>query len=163
MEQNKSHILTHNLTFGAYLGLVLVLHSVLGVVTGWDSNPAFPMIYLLLIVAGIWVSAYVFRRKNDMSFRFGSLFRLGFYTVAFSSVITALYNYVYVIYVPGAAEGFSKALLAEISKYPADQQKQLAEMIQSHLAGFYVSAYILNNIVFGAVFSLIVAAFGRKR
>ena len=164
METKQPHTVRHTMTIGAYLGVALTLYSLLITFTGLDKYIVIQFLYFLFIVGGITASIVLYRRGLDEPLIFKKAFAIGFYTVAFSAIITGFYNYLYIRFTPGASEGVLKAFVDAMPKtYTPEQTQELMAFFQNHVVGMYVAMNIMSSLMYGALFSAVIAFWARKR
>jgi hypothetical protein len=141
------------LRFGAILGAISVIFSLLQFMMGWTWVS---WVSFIVLVGGL---VYVARehRTNDLGgfMSFGRSFGLTFMVGAVSSLIGTIFNGIYMNAVPNAWETIAEKTLAEYEKYnmPEEQAETSLELTKwmmttpSGLAAMFAGALVLIAIL----------------
>ena len=170
MEQNKTKgIYTYSMEYAIYLGLLLIIKMVL---SSFAKESQFVSTLLLLFLIIIPVVGFVLtKRFRDVSgyVSFSQIFIFGVFMYFFASLLCGIFDYVYYQYLN--PQFFQEQL--------SDVNNLLGEMINSGLADGEFAAQleaekpvspiemvyqgIWGMIMMGAIYSLILALFLRKK
>ena len=180
MENNKSLIWKHSLNYGILFGLLLIIYSVVLYMFNIIPVGLSKLSLLLLIVnLAIYFFALWFFTKsyrNDILggyIDYGKAFLFGLLIVAFSSILMAIYNYIfnafidpdYVQKVTDATQEWTREYMSSKGLPQAQiditmekfESESLPTPLKSALQG------ILGGVIFGAIVSLITSAIVKKK
>jgi Protein of unknown function (DUF4199) len=105
------------------------------------------------------------RKQQGGLISFGEAFRVSFFAMTISTILTTVFNYVYIQFIdPGMVDKLIRStgkMLQKFNMPPEEIEKQLAELpkrfeLQGQLMG------LLINVVFGAIIGLICARSMKK-
>jgi hypothetical protein len=169
MENNNYPAWKHAIMYGIYLGVALIILSLLFYVFDLYTANWVSYITYAVLLGGIVISAISYRDKHLNGFvTYGQSFLVGFYTALFAAAIAALYTAVFMSF---AGEEFKAVILQKaeesmIEKAPemTDEQIDLAmKMTERMMNPIWLSVIsFLSNLFFGAIFSLIASIFIKK-
>lgn len=166
MEEQRKSLAAHASKYGALLGGLLVLFSLLMYIlnTSFDS-PLLMLEYLFYIGILIW-GIKSFREQSGGYIRYGRALGTGVLISLFASVVLAFYTYIYTKYIdPGYLD---KMFMFMQEKYaqkgvPDDRAEEMIDMMGKFMGpGFMAFSAILNAVFRGTIISLIVSIFLKK-
>jgi hypothetical protein len=169
MENQNYPAWKHALLYGVYLGAAMIIISLLFYVLNlYTENWTNYIIYVVLL-GGIVYSALTFRDKHLNGFiTFGQSFMIGFFTVLFAAVITAIYTGIFMSFAGDevAAIIMQKAEESMLEKKPdmSEEQIELAmKMTERMMSPVWLTIIsFLSNLFFGTIFSLLASIFIKK-
>ncbi len=180
MEKNKSLMWKHSLNYGILFGLLLIIYSV--VLYMFNIVPVgFSKLTLLLLVVNLAIyffALWFFTKsyRNDILggyIDYGKAFLFGLLIVAFSSILLAIYNYIfnafidpdYVQRLMDATQDWTREFMSSKgvpqSQIDITMEKMESKSLTTPLK--YALQGILGSIIFGAIISLITSAIVKKK
>ena len=169
MEENNKSVIMPSLMYGVYLGLTLIVYSLLLFLLDVDSESWLKWISYVIMAAGIFWAMISIRDKQLGGFMsYGKAFGSGFWTVLFASVITAIFTYFYVIYIDTGMidEILLKAEESMLEGNPNMSDEQLDQalaMTEKFTSPVMISVWaFIANVIFGTILSLIIAIFAKR-
>ena len=169
MEENNKSVIMPSLMYGVYLGLTLIVYSLLLFLFDVDSESWLKWISYVIMAAGIFWAMISIRDKQLGGFMsYGKAFGSGFWTVLFASVITAIFTYFYVIYIDTGMidEILLKAEESMLEGNPNMSDEQLDQalaMTEKFTSPVMISVWaFIANVIFGTILSLIIAIFAKR-
>ncbi|MCX6271774.1 MAG: DUF4199 domain-containing protein [Bacteroidetes bacterium] len=169
METNQPSVIKHSLNYGAILGAIVVLYSLL--LYGLDAmmNQALGYISFILLLGGIIYGIKQYRDKLNNGFiSFGTGFKTGFFMIIVSGLIGSVYTFLFFqFFDPGMIQQMLKHSEEQlVHKYPNMDDAQIQQMLKYSamfmkpwsmaIFGFFM------NVIVGGILSLIVAAVMKK-
>jgi len=169
MEENNKSVIMPSLMYGVYLGLTLIVYSLLLFLLDVDSESWLKWISYVIMAAGIFWAMISIRDKQLGGFMsYGKAFGSGFWTVLFASVLTAIFTYFYVIYIDTGMidEILLKAEESMLEGNPNMSDEQLDQalaMTEKFTSPVMISVWaFIANVIFGTILSLIIAIFAKR-
>jgi hypothetical protein len=166
MEENNKSVIMPSLMYGIYLGLALVVYSLLLFLLDVDTESWLKWISYLILAAGMFWAMISIRDKQLGGFMsYGKAFGTGFWTVLFASVISAIFTYFYVIYIdPGMIDEIllkaEESMLEGNPNMSDEQLDQALAMTEKFISPVMISVWaFIANVIFGTILSLIIAIF----
>ncbi len=167
MEEMKPSAGQSALFYGLILSAgVILLHLILFLLDESIYKPGF-LLLLLILAVGISFVSYDYRNKKLGGYiTYGKAVKIGFLSVLFSSVIIAIYNWVFYTYIDDAlVVKVQNYLITALEKADMDPEKK-AEALAA-IPQFYnaVSGAIVTVFLFafwGIIISLITSIFIKK-
>jgi hypothetical protein len=164
---NNPNIIKSTMTSGAILGGGLLVYTVILYMTNLTFAKGLGYISYLIMIGGIILGIKNYRDNEQQGFiSYGRALGVGMLTVAFASVIMALFTYILYKFIdPGLAEkSLETARNQMLENNMKDDQIEMAQNITRKLMTPAILAFgtILAYSFFGLVFSLIIAAFMKK-
>lgn len=165
MEEKSKSLMRSALQSGIYLGIVLVLLSVIFKVTGafFASWTAFVM-YLAYIVGVVWAQLR-YRKALGGEISYGKAFGVGLMTMIFASVLTSIYTYILYKLDPSLIEQVrlqTEQKLVE-GNFPEEQIDTMIKMQSMFMKpAFFAIVGIFGGACWGLFISLISAIFTKK-
>ena len=169
MENQNYPAWKHAIMYGIYLGVALIVLSLLFYVFDLYTANWTSYITYALLLGGIVISAISYRDKHLNGYiTYGQSFVVGFYTALFAAVIAAIYTGIFMSF---AGEEIKAVLLQkaeesmlesapEMSDEQLDMAMKMTERMMNPLWLTVIS--FLSNVFFGTVFSLIASIFIKK-
>jgi hypothetical protein len=168
MEDNKTSMMKHAMTYGAIIGLSLVVYSVLLYITGLTFNKALGLIQYVVLFAGLYFGTKAYRDKVLGGFiTYGKALGLGVLISVFVGIITVFFNFIMMRFVdPGLIDKYM-AILEETyqnSRFiPADQVDGLLEKGREAMTAVWtLPVGVLSFSFFGFIISLITSIFVKQ-
>jgi hypothetical protein len=178
MEKAKNDIWQFTMTYGAILGIIMVIVSVLLYLLGLMKFNILMSVVIFLINVGILVTVVFIgtkRYRDDMLggyIDYGKAFLVGMLIVVFSSVLTTFYNIVFNTFIdPDYYDRTIEAAKEWTGNFmyskgvPEEQIDQALEQMSSREKPSVVSMIfggIVTGAIGGAIISLITAAILKK-
>jgi hypothetical protein len=169
MENQNYPAWKHAITYGIYLGIALIIMSLLFYVFDLYTANWTSYITYAVLLGGIVVSAIYYRDKHLGGYiTFKQSFLVGFYTALFAGLIAAVYTAIFMSF---AGEEFKAVLLQKaeesmIEKNPemTDEQIEMAMKWTGKMMNpvWLTIISFLSNLFFGAIFSLLGSIFIKK-
>ncbi len=164
----KKHSLAHfAMTYGLYMGLALVVYSLILYVASLSFNTSLNSLVYLIIAVGIYLSLKNYRDKqNGGILTFGTGFKLGILVAVFAGFISGVFSYVLNLLDPSLMEQMlevqQQALLEK--GIPEDQVAQMEDMMRTMTNPLIlVISSIFSMALIGVIFSAIIAAIVKKK
>ncbi len=168
MEQKSSLIWKSSLTYGIYLGIVLILISVVYYVTGNMFNQSSQWIGYVVMIAGIVLAQLAYRRSLGGTMMYGQALGMGVLTMLFASVLSGIYTYLlYAVIDPSLQEKmriFTEEQIVKQGRVPEDQidaAVNMAARMQSPVMMLIIA--IVGGTLIGLIISLITSIFTQKK
>jgi hypothetical protein len=163
--QNKSHIKK-----GLTIAAVLILFNIITQFTKTNFDEWTTFVFGAVIVIGVALSTFLYKKESDESLGFGSLFTYGFKTAAVVACVYFIYTILAVyIFFPGFVEEKLKRGIEEAKQQGAFDDKNMKEnaqaleglgrkiIVYTHLAGS-----IMGTLFLGVIGSLVGAGTAKK-
>lgn len=170
MEENQKSAFMPSLINGIYLGLTLVVFSLLMFLLDVDRESWINYISYVIMAAGLYMAIVNYRDKLSGGFiEYGKAFSAGFYTGLIASLITTIFTYIYVQYIdPGLIEEIlvkaEESMLESNPEMSDEQLSQALSMTKSLVASPMMMAIwsFLFNVIAATLLSLIIAIFAKR-
>ncbi|MEN8117533.1 MAG: DUF4199 domain-containing protein [Bacteroidota bacterium] len=167
MEQKPASLMKSSLTSGVYLGIVLILVSVVIYVTGnsfasWVQYISYP-----ILIAGAAWAQISYKKALGGEMTYGQALGVGVMTIIFASVLSGIYTYLlYAVIDPSMQEQallYAEQKLVEQGKL-SEAQIDAAVNLQAKLMKPPIMAAmaIFGGAFIGLIISLITAIFTKK-
>lgn len=167
MEQKPASLVKSSLTSGIYIGVVLILISVILYVAGlmfekWAQYVSWPV-----LIAGAIYAQLVYRKSLGGEMTYGQALGIGVLALVFASVLSAIYTIILYTFIdPSLAEQTRMMVeqrIIEQGKVPEEQLDQVVDIAMKFqkppiLAGIA----ILGGAFIGLIISLITGIFTKK-
>jgi hypothetical protein len=165
MEQ-KSTFWKSAMIYGLYLGIGLVLYSVILYVTGQNTNTTLGYISILLSTVGI-VLAQIYYRNRELNgvISYGQAVGFGVATILFAGIIAALYNIIIFKIDPSLIEQIKSAQEeAMLKKGMSEDQIEAGMSMMSKMMtpGIMAISALIGSVFYGTIISLISSIFIKK-
>jgi hypothetical protein len=168
MENKSSNQSKHAMTYGAIIGLILVVYSVILYLTGLTFNKASGYVQYLILFVGLYLGTKSYRDKVLGGYiKFGQALVFGLIISVFVGIITIFFNFIMLRYIdPGLIDKYM-AIMEETfqnSRFiPADQMDEMLERSRESMTAIWslpVGVFVFS--VIGFIFSLVTSAFLKK-
>ncbi|MBN2349968.1 MAG: DUF4199 domain-containing protein [Bacteroidales bacterium] len=167
MEQKKTSVFNHSLTYGAIIGIIMIIWTVLMFVLDLSLNRALGYVSYLILIVGMFMGMKSYRDKvQGGTINYGKAFGIGVLICVIAFVISGIYSIIHVKFVDTTLiqrmmEMTEEKLLSRgISEEQIDMQMQMSAKFMKPVIMF-LSATIFSVII-GSIISLILAAFVKK-
>lgn len=168
MEQNSVSLWKSSITYGLYLGIVLILVSVAYYATGNTFAKSAQWVSYGVMIAGIILAQLSYRKALGEVMTYGQALGIGVLTMVFASIISGFYTYLlYVIIDPSLQEQLRLSIEEQIVRQGNVPEEQLDMAIEvatrfQKPAIMFVMA-IFGGALVGLIISLITSIFTRKK
>jgi hypothetical protein len=166
-ELKQSPLLKSTINYGAMLGLVLVIFTILSWMFDATTNKNIKYVEYLLVIAGIIIATRTFRdQEQGGSITYGRAFLVGMLTTIFAGVITSVFTYLlYSVIDPGLID--KTYAMMEEAYYNAGMSDAQIDQIMN-VARRFANPLMLSATAFmgyslmGVIFSLVTSIFLKK-
>ncbi len=168
MSENKNSMLTSALTYGAYLGLALIVISVLLYLTNLSFESWAAWISYAVMGAGIYFASVKYRNEVlGGVISYGGALGFGVLVAVFAGVISSFYSYIFMTFIDtefiNQAMEIGRARLEEQGQLSDEQIDQAMEAQQKFMTpGMMVGIGVLGMAFVGLIISLITSIFVKK-
>lgn len=168
MEKQSHSVTKEAMNYGLYMGLALVLNSVVFYVMGKPFSEGTVYLSYAIVIGCLCWGIWSFREySGDLGLPYGRALGFGTLLSLFASLIVAFYTFVlYKIVDPGLIDKlliFIEENLIKVGR-PEDQVEMVVGMYKKVLSPLTYSIGQVFNLTFlGFIFSLIVAIFFRRK
>jgi hypothetical protein len=168
MEQGKTSLMKQAMTFGAIIGLALVVYSVFLYITGLTFNKALGLVQYVVLFTGIYLGIKDFRDKVLGGFiTYGKALGLGVLISVFVGIITLFFNFLMMRFIdPGLidkAMAVAEETLENNRFISADQLDDALERSRWLFTSVWsVPIGLISFSFIGFVISLITSAFVKR-
>ena len=167
MEQNSTSIWKSSVTSGLYLGIALILVSVIFYVTGNMFVKLESVFGYAIMIAGVVMAQISYRKSLGGTMTYGQALGMGVLTVLFASILTGIYTYLlYTVIDPSLQEQlriFTEEQIVKQGRVPEEQMEAALEMqakFQKPVMMLIMS--IVGGTLIGFIISLITSIFTKK-
>lgn len=167
MEQKSTSIWKSSLLSGVYVGIALILISVIFYVTGNPfAKPAQWASYAAMII-GIVLAQISLKKEMGGTMTYGQALGVGVLTMLFASIVSSIYTYLlYEIIDPSLQEQlrlFTEEQIIKQGKVPEDQMEMALNMATKFQTPIMMVVMGIFGVTFiGTIISLITAIFTKK-
>jgi hypothetical protein len=164
--EEKSPFWKSAMTYGLYLGLAVVLYSVVLYVLGQNMNPALTWISFVILAAGVYLSQLNYRNRVMNGFlSYSSALWLGVAVMLFSGIFQTVYTIVIYKLDPSQLDQIrimqEEAMLQRgMSEEDIETASEMMNAIQSP-AVLAISG-LISFVILGFIISLITSIFVKK-
>jgi hypothetical protein len=167
MEENSASIWKSTMVSGVYLGIALILLSVVFYVTGNTFSKVAQYSSYPIMIAGIIWGQITFKKELGGISTYGQAFAAGLLTMVFASIITSIYTYLlYTVIDPSLQEQmriFTEEQMIAQGKVPEEQMEMALQMTAKfQTPPMLVILGLVGGTFIGAIISLITAIFIKK-
>jgi hypothetical protein len=166
-QENTPNLLKNTMTYGAILGIALLIFTLVLYMTGLMFVKSIGYISWIIIIVGTFLAIKNFRTQQEGFITYGRALGVGFLTILFASVIVAFFTYVLYSFIdPGLVEKtveMARNQMAEknnLTESQIDAAISISKKLMS--PGIMAILTIVSYAFFGIIISLIVAAFMKK-
>jgi hypothetical protein len=169
MENQNYPAWKHALLYGVYLGAAIIIISLLFYVLNLYTENWINYIIYVVLLGGVVYSALTYRDKHLNGFiTFGQSFMIGFFTVLFAAVVSAIYTAVFmslageevIAIIMQKAEESMLQSKPDMTDEQIDMAMKMTERMMSPLWLTVIS--FLSSLFFGTIFSLLGSIFIKK-
>ncbi len=166
MEQ-KSTFWKSAMIYGLYLGIAVVLYSVILYVAGQTQNKTLAFLSYIIFVAGIVMAQITYRnRELGGAISYGQAVGIGAAVMLFAGIISALYTIIIFSIDPGLIDQI-KILQEEalLKQGMSEEQIEATMAISSKMMspGIMAISGTIGSVIIGTIISLITAIFVKKQ
>ena len=167
MEEKPVSLWKSSLTYGLYLGIALILVSVIYYATGNIFEKSVQWVSYGLMIAGIIIAQLSFRKALGEVMTYGQALGIGVLTMVFASVISGFYTYLlYGVIDPSLQEQLRLSIEEQIVRQGNVPEEQL-DMAIDIATRFQKPAIMFVMAIFwgafaGLIISLITSIFTKK-
>lgn len=167
MEQKPASLWKSSLTSGIYLGIVLILLSVILYVAGLTFETWVQYISYPVLIAGAVYAQLSYRKSLGGEMTYGQALGVGLMAIIFASVLSSIYAYIlYTVIDPGLMEQLrmmTEQRIIEQGKVPEEQLDMVMNMTMKFQTPPIIAIMgILGGALIGLIISLITAIFTKK-
>ena len=169
MEENKKSSTQAAMLYGLILGIVVILFSLVMFLLDVDrESPVNYLAYLLMIIV-LYLAMVNFRDQQLGGIAsYGQMFGLGFKTVLFGTIISAIFTYIFVTVID---PGMIDEILLTTEEKMMENENMTDEQIDQTL--LFTERFVANpiaitiwaagfNLIAGTVLSLIISIFVKR-
>lgn len=167
MEQKTTSVWKSALTTGAYLGIVIILTSVIFYVMGNPFSKVNQYLMYPIMIAGIALAQISYKKSLGGEMTYGQAFGVGILAMIFASIISGIYTFLlYTVIDPSLQEQLriytEEQIIqkGQISEEQLDMVVDMAAKFQKPIIMFIMA--IFSGAFMGAIISLITAIFTKK-
>ncbi len=167
MENQNASVGKSALTYGLYLGLALVVYSLILYLAGLTGNKAAGWVTYLIMIGMLAFTMINYREKVNGGFlKYGQGVGLGVLTAVYGGVLSAIFSFILIKFIdPGIVEQIVNQAMEEAMASGANEQalemaEKMVRMFTSPTAILLMG--VVGSAFMGAIFSLILAAIFKK-
>jgi hypothetical protein len=168
MEDHKNSLMKQAMTYGAIIGIALVVYSVLLYITGMTFSKGLGFIQYIILFGGIFMGAKSYR-DNVLggAITYGKALWLGVLISVFVGIINVFFNFLMMRYIdPGLIDKYMAIMEEQFENsrfIPADQFEEAMERSRDAMTAVWsLPVGVLSFTFFGFIISLITSAFVKK-
>lgn len=164
MGLKQTHIM-----YGFIIGLIMIIVNVILYMTGLAFNRATAWVsYLAYIpfLAGIILNGAAFSKANDGFVTFGNVFASCFKASAIITLILLVWAFISLAIFPDIKDKgieMARESMMRGQNISDDQMDKALEMTRKYFTTFMVAGVLFGTMIWGALFSLLGAAFAKKK
>jgi predicted DNA repair protein MutK len=168
MEQKAASIWKSSLMSGIYLGIAMILVSVIFYVTGSPFSKIAQWLGYVVMIAGIVMAQIGYKKALGGTMTYGQALGVGILTMVFASVLSSIYTFLlYQVIDPSMQEQLRLFTEEQIMKKGTVSEEQM-EMAVNMATKFQTPTMMLVMGIFGGAFigtivSLITSIFTQKK
>jgi hypothetical protein len=161
MKKENTHII-----YGLITGVVMVIIGLIIYIMGAAFVPGVQYISYLPFLVGVILSGNAFSKSKDGNVTFGNVFANCFKTAMIVTLIMVAWSILSTILIPGIKEKALDMARVEMMKKPGmtdDKIDMALNITKKYWTVFIIAGAIFGNLFWGAIFSLLGAAFAKKK
>jgi hypothetical protein len=167
MEQKTASIWKSSISYGVYVGILLILLSVVYYVTGNTFSKSAQWVSYAIMIGGVVWAQLGYRKAFGGTLTYGQAVGVGVLTMLFASIISGIYTYLlYDVIDPSLQEQmrlFTEEQIVKQGKVPEEQMDMAIEMASRFQKPWIMAiSGILGGTFIGLIISLITAIFTKK-
>lgn len=167
MEQKTASIWKSSITYGVYVGIILILLSVVYYVTGNTFAKSAQWVSYAIMIAGVVWAQLGYKKAFGGTLTYGQAVGVGVLTMLFASILTSVYTYLlYDVIDPSLQEQmrlFTEEQIVKQGNVPEEQIDMAIEMTNRFQKPWIMAVMgVLGGTFIGLIVSLITAIFTKK-
>ena len=168
MEENRTSLMKHVMTYGAIIGLSLVVYSILLYITGLTFSKGLGFIQYAILFVGIYLGSKVYRDRALGGFiTYGKALGLGVLISVFVGIISVFFNFIMMRYIdPSLVEKYMAIVEDQLQNSRFIQADQIDDAIEKSrnamTAVWSLPVGVLSFSIIGFIISLITSLFVKK-
>jgi hypothetical protein len=168
MEEKRPDLMKQTMTYGAIIGLVLVVYTVILYITGLTFNKGLGFIQYVILIAGLYLGTKAYRDKFLGGYiSYGQALGFGVMIALFVGIISVFFQYLLMRFIdPGLVDKYMLIMEEQFENsrfIPKDQiDLALEKSRQSMTAIWSIPVGVLVFTFFGFIISLITSAVVKK-
>ncbi len=169
IEEKMKSAFMPSLMPGIYLGVVLIIYTLILFVLDVDMESSFKYVSYAIMAIGLYMSIVWFRDKQLSGYiSYGKAFSVGFYTGLFAAALAGIFTFFYVKYIDTEhiANILSVAeenMLEQNPNMSDEQIDQAIEMTTIFTSPIMMGVFgFIANVILSALLSLIIAIFAKR-
>lgn len=168
MEQKSASIWRSSLTYGVYVGIVLILLSVVYYVTGNTFAKSAQWIRYALMLGGIIIAQIAYKKALGGTMTYGQALGVGVLTMLFASVLLSIYTFLlYEVIDPSLQEQlrlFTEEQIVKQGNVPEEQMDMAVDMAGKFQQPAIMAIMgVLGGTFIGLIMALITSIFTQKK
>ncbi|MGA3014277.1 MAG: DUF4199 domain-containing protein [Bacteroidales bacterium] len=169
MEEKKTSMTTHALTYGVGTGLALIVYSLIMYVANLYMNKPMQYLAFVLLIGGMLIGTLQYRKTALNGFMtYGKAFSVNFLIGLFATILSSIFVYFYVKYInTGLIDEIMQQtrnkMEAKAGSMTQEQMDQALSMTQRFLTPVWMVIWsFIGNAFWSAVIALILSIFVKK-
>jgi hypothetical protein len=171
MEDKRSNRLKFAMTYGAIIGLSLVVYYVLLYLADLSFNKGLGLVQYIVLSVGLYIGTKAYRDKALGGFiSYGKALVFGIIFSVFVGIIVVFFNFIMMKYIDPGLVDKNMAVIEETfqnSRYsrlvPADQMDEMMEKSRESMTSLWsIPSGVFVFSLFGLIISLVTSAFLKK-
>lgn len=158
MEQKSVSLWKSSVTYGLYLGIVLILVSVGYYATGNTFSKSAQWVSYGIMIAGVIITQLNYRKSLGEIMTYGQALGIGVLTLVFASILTGFFTYLlYAVIDPSLQEQLRLSIEEQLVKQGNLPEEQLDMAIEMSMKFQKPAIMFIMNIFGGAFIGLIIS------
>jgi hypothetical protein len=171
MEDKSSSPIKSAMTYGAIIGLSLVVYYVLLYLTDLTFSKSLGLIQYIVLCVGIYIGTKAFRDKElGGSIKYGKALVFGLVVSIFAGIIVVFFNFIMMRYIDPGLVDKNMAIVEETLQngrfsrlIPPDQMDQALERARDSMTSVWsIPSGVFVFSLIGLILSLVTSAFLKK-
>jgi len=169
MEEKKTSMTMHALTYGIGTGFALIVYSLIMYVANLYMNQTLQYLAIILLAGGMLIGALQYRKVALNGFiTYGKAFSVNFLIGLFATILSSIFFYFYIKYINTGLidEALQQARIkmeAKAGSMSQEQMDQAMSMTQRFMTPVWMVIWgFLGNTFFSAVIALLLSIFVKK-
>ena len=167
MEQKTASIWKSSITYGVYVGILLILLSVVYYATGNTFAKSSQWVSYAIMIGGVVWAQLGYRKAYGGTMTYGQAVGVGVLTMLFASIISGIYTYLlYEVIDPSLQEQmrlFTEEQIVKQGSVPEEQMDMAIEMASRFQKPWIMAVMgVAGGTFIGLIISLITAIFTKK-
>jgi hypothetical protein len=151
---------------GLIIAGVLIIYSMVITFSGLSGNKSLGFLSLMILLLGVAGFVFLYARSEENSLSFGQLFSYGFRTTAVATLVTIAFLVLFYLIFPEYKDQMfevSREQMQLQGNLSEDQIEQGLSVMKRFFWPIVIGGSLFNNLVVGAIGSLIGAGISPKR